>query len=202
MLTFASHVLAQGVINFSNTNAVSINSQSVENGEMIISFTTGGNAGGYALNSFALLLADNPNAAGVQTYANLDFNFENNGVILNAFSGNSANHVVSATAGYDVFTPDSIDADTSFLAADTTYEIVFFWSGHPLNVSSTDALPTSTDGWSFGGVTFPIGFSDVFNSNPVFAITATPVPEPGTLVLAGAAIGLIATARLRRYFHR
>lgn len=169
---------AQGVVNFSNTNAVSISSQAVGDEQMNLFFTTGNNAGGYTLNSFALLLA-NPNAAGVQTYANLDLTY---GDILNAFSGNSANHVVSATGGYDVFTPDSVDADTSFLAANTTYEMVFFWfGGNPLNISSTDTLPTSTDGWSYGGATFPFDSSYVFNGSPVFAITATPVtavPEP------------------------
>jgi len=189
---------AQGVVNFSNTNAVSISSQAVGDQQMNLFFTTGNNSGGYTFNSFALLLAANPNAAGVQTYANLDLTY---GDILNAFSGNSANHVVSATEAYDVFTPDSVAAHTSFLAANTTYEIVFFWfGGNPLNISSTDSLPTSTDGWSYGGATFPFDSSYVFNGSPVFAITATPVtaaPEPSTLALAGLA-GLAACWRSRK----
>jgi len=189
---------AQGVVNFSNTNAVSISFQAVGDQQMNLFFTTGDNAGGYTLDSFALLLAANPNAAGVQTYANLDLTY---GDILNAFGGNSANHVVSATGGYDVFTPDSVGSDTSFLAANTMYEIVFFWfGGTPLNISSTDTLPTTTDGWSYGGTTFPFDSTYVFDGNPVIAIEATPVtgvPEPSIATLAGLAC-LAACWRWRR----
>ena len=188
---------AQGVVDFSNTNAVSISSQAVGDEQMNLFFTTGNNAGGYILNSFVLLLATNPNAAGVQTYANLDLTYGN---ILNDFNWEYENHFVLASESYDVFTPDSIGVDSSFLAANTTYEIVFFWfGGIPLNISSTDTLPTSTDGWSYGGATFPFDSSYEFNGSPVFAITATPVtavPEPSTLALAG----LVACWRCRWKF--
>ncbi len=177
---------AQGMVNLSNTNAVSISSQAVDAGQMNLIFTTGDNAGGYILDSFTLMLAANPNAAGLVTYANLDLTY---GDILNDFNWENVNHSVSADAGGDVFMPDSIGSDTPFLAANTTYQIVFFWlGGGSLNMNSTDTLPTSTDTWSYGGATFPLDSTYVFNGNPVFSITATPVtnvPEPSTLVLAG-----------------
>jgi hypothetical protein len=178
---------AQSAVDLFNINAVSISSQAVD-GQINLSFTTGNSAGGYILDSFTLMLGANPNAAGLITYANLDLTY---GDILNDFNWESVNHTVSASEGDDVFMPDSIGTDTSFLAPNTTYEIVFFWlGGNPLNISSTDALPTSTDDWSYGGSTFPYDTSDVFNGNPVFAIDATPVtavPEPNVLTLAGLA---------------
>ena len=188
---------AQGLINFSDTNAVSISSQAVGVGQMNLSFTTGNNAGGYTLDSFTLMLAANPNAAGLVTYANLDLTY---GDILNDFNWENVNHTVSADEGGDVFLPDSIGPDTSFLAANATYEIVFFWfGGGALNISSTDTLPTSTDNWSYGGVTFPFDSTYVFNGNPVFSMEATPittVPEPSVLSLAGLA-SLVACWRRR-----
>lgn len=180
---------AQGVINFSNTNAVSLTAQSVGDGQVNLFFTTGNNLEGYNLDYFALLLASNPNTAGLQTYANLD---SNSGQILNDFNWESMNHLVSATESADVFTPDSIGSDTSLLAANTSYEIIFFWfGGNSLNLDSAENPPVTTDtGWNYGGATFPFDPSFQFDGNPAFAIGVTPitaVPEPSIYSLAALA---------------
>jgi hypothetical protein len=171
---------AQGIVYLSNTNAINITTATVSGGFGIF-FTTGNNAGGYTLDSFALLLAANPDTVGELTEATLYTG--TGGHVVNSLAGNAGNNSAPSSAGYDVFTPDSIGSDTSFLAANTAYEIGFLvGEGNTLNVSSiATTLLTGVGGWSYGG-------EGGLSGNPIFAIAATPVtavPEPGTLALAG-----------------
>ena len=177
---------AQGVVYLSNTNAVNITSATSGGLGLFIDFTTGNNAGGYTLNSITLLLATNSVGAGETILAYLQVA---NGGIINSLQGNRANDIIPATGGYNVFTPDSLNGQTSHLDANTAYKINFTAGAQNItfNAGTTGTLPIGVNGWSYGGT------EGTLSGTPVFDIIATPVtavPEPGTLALAGLA-GLV-----------
>lgn len=186
---------AQGFVYLDNTSAAGISTSSTTAQVLTISFMTGNNAGGYTLDSIALLMSANSYAVGEQTSAYL-YDIASDG-LANNMEGNELNNFVTATGGYSVFTPDSLAGETSLLTPNTTYHMNFHGveldgnPAPPFNVTLTSIMPTGTEGWSYDNP------DPLYNlSVPIFDIIATPVsalasvsavPEPGTLPLAGLA---------------
>jgi hypothetical protein len=193
----AEPATAQSLVYLSDTNTTGASLSSMPIQILDIPITTGNNAGGYTLNSIALLMDTNSYAVGEVISAQLyDIGSDS---VANYMIGNYLNNSVSAASSYNIFTPDSLDGDTSFLTPNTTYIIGFGCVGlnggpAPLfNISFTSIQPTGLDGWSYGAG-LDIG------GPPIFDIVATPVsavPEPNTLTLFGLA-GLAACWRCRR----
>lgn len=188
---------AQSVVYLSNTNTAGISLVTATANGFGMAFTTGNNAGGYTLDSIAILMATNSIAEAVGGLVRMSlFDMATSGV-ANSMYGNELNNFVTAAEGYNIFMPDSFPGDTTLLTANTMYVIGINSTGPAFSIDFTSILPTGTDGWSYEN---PLPSYDTDTEPPVFDIIATPVmdvPEPGTLALIGLA-GLTAYWRCYR----
>jgi hypothetical protein len=170
-------VRAQGFVYLSNTNQNVTDNSSAGN-SFGIGFTTGSNSSGYLLNSITVLFADNNTP--VLTSAGLD-NFSTITYFQDA--------VEVGTAGYYTFAPNS----PLSLAANTPYAILFFADDPEVNINlsyTTSSTFTSSDNWNIPG----LDGSD----EPLFAITATPAPEPTVTSLVCTSVFIFIASRIKR----
>jgi len=170
-------VRAQGFVCLSNTNQ-SVTDNNSAGSSFGIGFTTGSNAPGYMLNSITVLFADNNTP--VLTSAVLDDYHT-----ITSFQ--DAQEI--GGAGYYTYTASS----PLPLAANTPYGILVL-SDDPtvgINLSyTTSSTITSFDGWIVPG----LGEFEI----PLFAITATPVPEPSVTFLACTGIFIFIALLIKR----
>jgi PEP-CTERM motif len=192
------NVLSQDTVYLSNLGEAAIGG-SVGSGEQ--SFETGASDNGYMLNSVTLLMdewAGDANNFSVSIYS--DNNGEA-GILTGTLNGNAD----PETAGQYIYTTSSI-----ILNPNTIYWIVatcdmvssspFPTFGYAWQTTSSSNY-ASANGWNIGADFIDAPISPGSNSPLLqFSLSATPVPEPSTLALAGAAIGVILTARLRCHF--
>ena len=181
---------AQGTITYlSNIGQPSTGSLSVGSDSWQAAlFKTGNNVGGYTLDSIQLGLTGatgEPSGFTVAIYSAIIFAGATPGSSLGALDGSLS----PMTGGIYAYAPDS----TLTLSPSTDYFIVltsattvangaYEWSlagTYSYNPSENWGAGTvwnSTDGSHWSGNGYP---------NPLFAISATPVPEPGVLSLLG-----------------
>jgi hypothetical protein len=170
-------VRGQGFVYLSNTNQnVTDNSSAGDN--FSIGFTTGANSSGYFLNSITVLFAtNNPpvlTSAGLEDYNTTTY-FQDG--------------VEVGTAGYYTFAPNS----PLSLAANTSYAILFFADDAFVNINlsyTTSSTFTSSDNWNIPG----LDGSD----EPLFAIAATPAPEPTVTSLVSTSVFIFIASRIKR----
>ncbi len=181
----------QGTIYLSNLGQPSTGSQPVGSDSWLAAnFLTGNNAGGYLLNSVQLAMSDasgSPSSFTVMLYSGTGSTSVLPGSSLGTLTG-SLNPV---TSGIYTYTPDS----SLTLSAHTPYFIVLTAATAIANGAywlSECAFPPSSSG-NWGADNAVIQSSDGISGwlpTPYlgiaqFAITATPVPEPGVLSLFG-----------------
>lgn len=162
-------------------------------------FTTGGNPGGYSLDSVQIaidgILVTDGSGFTLSLYAN---NAGQPGTSLGVLSG-SSNPSVAGTYTYT--------ASSLTLTASTSYWIVgqaatAFPNGSFLWGDTTSSSYTSSGGWTINNATRDISHDNgsTWTATSVsllrFDVTATAVPEPQTLALAG--LGLAAAFLHRR----
>jgi hypothetical protein len=167
-------VRAQGFVYLSNTNQNVTDNSSAGN-SFEIGFTTGSNLSGYLLDSVIVLFADNNTP--VLTTAELDDYHT-----ITSFQ----NALEVGTAGYYTFIPNPPIS----LAANTPYAFLFLTVDPLVNVNlsfTTSSIVTIVDNWNVPG----LGEFEI----PLFAITATPVPEPSVTFLT--CTGIFAFMALR-----
>jgi hypothetical protein len=181
---------AQGMIYLSNLGQASAGSISVGSDSWYaMLFQTGNNVGGYTLDSIQLGLANatgSPSDFMVEIYAPDPHNFTgaSPGDSLGILSGS----LNPATAGIYTYVPGSSLA----LSPGTDYFIVLTAAttiangAYELNYASSPAYNAS-DHWAWGD---GLGSNNGTSWHPQvfyhqFAISATPVPEPGVLNLLG-----------------
>ncbi|HUZ08102.1 MAG TPA: hypothetical protein VMV89_11515, partial [Candidatus Paceibacterota bacterium] len=99
------------------------------------------------------------------------------------------NAVEVGTAGDYTFAPNS----PLSLAANTPYTILFFADDPLTNINlsyTTSSTFTSVDGWSIPG----LDGSEI----PLYAISATPAPEPTVTSLVCASVFILIASRIKR----
>jgi hypothetical protein len=170
-------VRGQGFVYLSNTNQNVTDNSSAGN-SFGIGFTTGSNSSGYLLNSITVLFAtNNPpvlTSAGLDNYSTITY-FQD--------------AVQVGTAGYYTFAPNS----PLSLTANTPYAILFFADDPEVNINlsyTTSSTFTSSDNWNIPG----LDGSD----EPLFAITATPAPEPTVTSLVCTSVLILIGSRIKR----
>jgi hypothetical protein len=170
-------IRAQGFVYLSNTNQ---NVTDNFSGDFGITFLTGSNASGYVLNTVTLQSANNEipilSSAFLYDYSSYIY-FQDS-------------HEISS-AGFYTFTANL----PILLTANTPYEIWIIpadpLAGGGINVSyTTSSTFTSSDNWNISG----LGGSD----EPLFAITATPAPEPTVRSLVCASVLVLFVSRIKR----
>ena len=170
-------VRGQGFVYLSNTNQNVTDNSSAGN-SFGMGITTGNNASGYLLNSVTVLFADNTTP--VLTSAGLDDH---------SSTTYFQNAVEVGTAGDYTFAPNS----PLSLAANTPYTILFFADDPLTNINlsyTTSSTFTSVDGWSIPG----LDGSEI----PLYAISATPAPEPTVTSLVCASVFILIASRIKR----
>ncbi len=182
---------AQGTIYLSNLGQPSAGSLAAGNDSWeAIGFGTGDNAGGYVLNSVQLGMADasgNPSGFTVMIYANIvprigDEPGNSLGTLtgsLNPVTGGIYTYTPASSLTLSPNTPYFIVVTAGTAIANGAYEwsVASAFSYNPNDGwGSLGGVWTSSDGSSWPAPT--VGY-------PLFAITATPVPEPGTFCLFG-----------------
>lgn len=166
-----------------------------ENRWLARSFTTGDNAEGYELDHLSVH-ADNP--------ATPDANFSLFLASDTAGTPGSSLKTFSPGPGYQ-WVPDS----NLSLAASTTYWITlsstsaFLGPGtnYSWRFSSLSTLETLVDGWTIGTSVESENLGATWiddTNNYLFAVTATPIPEPSTYAAIFGALALLGTICLRR----
>jgi hypothetical protein len=170
-------VRGQGFVYLSNTNQNVTDNSSAGN-SFGIGFTTGSNSSGYLLNSITVLFAtNNPpvlTSAGLDNYSTITY-FQD--------------AVQVGTAGYYTFAPSS----PLSLIANTPYAILFFADDPEVNINlsyTSSSTFTSSDNWNIPG----LDGSD----EPLFAITATPAPEPTVTSLVCTSVFILIASRIKR----
>ena len=180
--TFISaEVRGQGFVYLSNTNQT-VNSSDSTAGMIQIPFTTGSNPAGYLLGSLTVLFASN-NTPVLTTAAVFDYS---------TYSYFQSGAEVGS-AGYYSLAPISPIS----LAADTPYVMVVFPADAFLSVNwnyVTSPAVTSIDNWS-------VGLTDGAQ-NPLFSISATPVPTPEPAVVPLLFLGGIVSFLFRMRHNR
>jgi hypothetical protein len=169
-------VRAQGFVYLSNINQTVTDSGLT--GAFGIGFTTGSNATGYLLDSATVLFADNNTP--VLTSAGL-YNYST----ITSFQ----DAVEVGSAGSYTFTPSSPLA----LAANTSYALLIQPDDALVEINlsyTTSSTFTSSDNWSIPG----LDGSD----EPLFAITATPAPEPTVTSLVCTSVFIFIASRIKR----
>jgi hypothetical protein len=169
-------VRAQGFVYLSNINQTVTDSGLT--GAFGIGFTTGSNATGYLLDSATVLFADNNTQ--VLTSAGL-YNYST----ITSFQ----DAVEVGSAGSYTFTPSSPLA----LAANTSYALLIQPDDALVEINlsyTTSSTFTSSDNWSIPG----LDGSD----EPLFAITATPAPEPTVTSLVCTSVFIFIASRIKR----
>jgi hypothetical protein len=170
-------VRAQGFAYLSNTNQnVTDNSSAGYN--FSIGFTTGNNVSGYLLNSVTVLFADNNTpvltSAGLDDYPTITY-FQDN--------------VEVGAAGYYIFSPNS----PLSLAPNTSYAVLFFADDPLANINlsyTTSTTFNNMDNWNMLG----LDGSDA----PLYAVTATPAPEPTVTSLVCTSVLILIASRIKR----
>ena len=188
-------IQAQGAITYlSNLGQTSTGNIAIGSDSWLAEpFETGTNASGYALNSVQLGMTDasgNPSGFTVMIYSAIIGGGISPGSSLGTLSG-SAN---PATGGIYTYTDDS----NIILSSQADYYIVLTAETAVANGaydwSLTDANSYNpTDRWAaVGGVSQyfyqssdGLSWSGNLGTYPQFAITATPIPEPSSLILFG-----------------
>ena len=179
-------ILAQGTVYISNLGQTPTGSNSVGSDSWIASeIMTGANAGGYLLNSVQLAMVDgsgNPSGFTAMIYSETGVSGFFPGTNLCTLNGSTD----PSTTGIYAYTP----ASNLMLSPSTIYYLVltagttvangtYEWSlTSPISYNPIDA-------WKAGGVwKSSDGLAWLYNSGaPQFAITATAIPEPGSLTL-------------------
>ena len=182
-------VQAQGTVYLSNLSKASIGSEPVASDSWLAAeFRTGANMQGYSLDLVQLAMADasgNPNGITVMLYSSAIGGAVLPGSSLGTLNG-SAN---PSTASIYAYTP----ASSLMLSPSTDYFVVVTATtavdAASYEWSITDTATVSLNGWS-GNTSISYssdGSSWSFLSGNLaqFAITATPIPEPGVLGLLG-----------------
>lgn len=172
-------IQSQGVIYLSNLTEPSIGTSAVASNSVNgLNFITGANAGGYLLDSVQLSMANaTGNPGGFSVMLNVLVN------PLNGYETNVGALIGSrdpSSAGVYAYAPDSgllLSANTYYtiiLTAETTAtDGAYEW-----NLTST-RLGSTGNGWAGPG----FGNFSIATEFPQYAITATPMPEPGVLSL-------------------
>jgi hypothetical protein len=172
--TFISaEVRGQGFVYLSNTNQT-VNSSDWTAGLIQIPFTTGSNTAGYQLDSLTVLFASN-NTPVLTTAAVFDYS--------SGYSYFQSGAEVGSAGYYSLAPVTPIS-----LAADTPYVMVVFPADAFLSVNwnyVTSPTVTSIDSWS-------VGLTDG-SQNPLFSISATPVPAPEPAVVSLLFLGAVAS---------
>jgi hypothetical protein len=162
-------------------------------------FRTGTNSGGYFLNSFQLAMMNasgDPSGFSVMLYNNVGTAGPQPGSSLASLTGSSS----PSTAGIYIYTP----ATDLMLSAMTSYYVVLT-AGTPVANGAYEWSDAGTFSYNLSGGwnTSPCerstdGSSWFYNwhIDPVFAINASPVPEPSTAAVVG--LGLLALVLRRR----
>jgi hypothetical protein len=175
-LLMPSFVRGQGFVYLSNINQTVTDSGLT--GVFGIGFTTGSNASGYLLDSATVLFADNNTpvltSAGLYNYSTITY-FQD--------------AVEVGSAGSYTFTPSSPLA----LAANTSYALLIQPDDALVEINvnyTTSTAFTSMDNWNIPG----LDGSD----EPLFAITATPAPEPTVTSLVCTSVFILIASRIKR----
>jgi hypothetical protein len=190
LLLLSQITQAQGIVYLSNLSQPPTGSLTVGSDSWLAeSFYTGTNSGGYMLNSVQLAMtnaAGNPAGFSITLYSAIHAGEYYPGNSLAALNGNAdpANGIFSYVPALSV----TLSASTAYFlvltAASTTNNGAFYWlqaAGFPFPIGN----------WQVSiGVARPDTYvsSDGLNWTerlllPQFAITATPIPEPGSLSL-------------------
>ncbi len=172
---------AQGTIYLSNLGEASVGGSPVgsdsPNG---FSFITGQNAGGYLLDSIQLSMTDasgNPSGFAAMMYMLVD-PASGSETYIGTLSGS----LNPAVAGIYAYTP----TDNLILLPNTYYSLLLTAEtavangAYELSLTGTN-LGYPSNGWAGPG----FGNFSIATEFPQYAITATPVPEPGTFCLFG-----------------
>jgi len=183
-LLASQSIQAQGVITYLDNTGQPIAGNSVFGESIGVQFHTGTNVAGYALNSVQLLFANatgNPDVSGLNIL--ISYGDSNGFGPFVTFLNSTSNPTI---AGLYSYTPQT----ASTLASSTDYWLVAFINGSSFDdysmsyASSTTA--TASDDWSITG-SVVVGQTWI----PIFAINATPVPEPSIFALLATALPIL-----------
>ena len=195
-------IYAQGTVYLTGLNQPSEGITSVSSDSWVAAgFVTGGNVGGYLLNSVQLGIADasgNPTGFTVMLYGK---DPEYLPAVVPGSSLNTLNGSADpSTAGVYTYTPDAdilLLRNTFYfvvLTAETTLANgAFEWN-------QNTAPPTLNGGWGGGGTYLSgdgLNWGSFSGNYGQFSITATPIPEPTSVFLFLIGGGLFAFARRR-----
>ncbi|MEI9961443.1 MAG: PEP-CTERM sorting domain-containing protein [Limisphaerales bacterium] len=193
----------QGAITYlSNLGQSSASSDTIGSDSWLaVLFVTGGNAGGYFLNSIQLGMTDasgNPNGFTAMLYAHDPSNLAgiSPGSSLGTFNGSTDpatggifNYTAIANMALSANTPYFIVLTAGTTIANGTYQ----WSLAGINSYNPSG------GWHSSGGVLTSNNGSSWSFNPIvaqFAINATPIPEPGILSLFS--LGGLGFLRYRR----
>jgi hypothetical protein len=211
-LMFLYNVQAQGTIYLSNLDQTPAGSFVVGNNQwQAANFVTGGNVGGYMLDSIQLDMANaigNPNGFMVMLYSNfqpMPPNYYHPGHSLETLSGSTN----PATSGIYIYTPTA-----NFILSPNNSYFIVVTAATGVGQLNTGPYPTDAYDWNYVGANsynpnggwssigiWVSGNGASWSSDPSqffqFAINATAVPElsPTWLFLFGSGIFIYARAR-------